>query len=154
MIDKIIFSGYKSFKNTSELELKPITVVFGKNSSGKSAIAKLPTLLETSLSGKFIEPLNYINKRIELGAEYRDLFYNREFRQQLNFKIFSDKNYLNVEITNSTTKPVITSWESYFENNPQKNEKLSSEQIDKVNKILFTSFIKNSNSELKMWRVC
>lgn len=150
MIDKIIFDGYKSFKKTSELELKPITVVFGKNSSGKSAIAKLPTLIENSLSGKFIEPLNYINKRIELGAEYRDLFYNRELQQQLNFKILSSKNYLNIEITNSTTKPLITSWESYFENNPPENEKFSSEQIDEANKILFSGFIKNDRKkELK-----
>lgn len=150
MIDRIKFSGYKSFKNTSELEIKPITVIFGKNSSGKSAIAKLPTLVEASLSGKFIESLSYINKRIELGAEYRDLFYNREFQQQLKLQMFSDKNYLDVEITNSTTKPVITFWESYFENNPPKNEKLTSEQIDKANKLLFSGFIKNDRKkELK-----
>jgi len=150
MIDRIIFSGYKSFKDTSELELKPITVIFGKNSSGKSAVAKLPTLIETSLSGKYGEPLSYINKRIELGAEYRDLFYNRELQQQLNFQIFSDDNYLKVEITNSITKPIITSWESYFKSNPSENEKLTSKEIEKAQRSLFSGFIKNDRrKELK-----
>jgi predicted ATPase len=150
MIDKIIFSGYKSFKNKSELELKPLTVIFGKNSSGKSAVAKLPTLIENSLSGKYIEPLSYINKRIELGAEYRDLFYNRELQQQLNIQIFSGKNFLNVEITNSINKPIITSWESFFEDDLSKNEKLTSKQIDEAQQVLFSGFIKNDvREELK-----
>lgn len=150
MIDKIIFSGYKSFKNASELELKPITVLFGKNSSGKSAIAKLPTLIETSLSGRYNEPISYINKRIELGAQYRDLFYNREIQQQLNFQIFSGENYLNIEIINTTTKPIITNWESNFKNNPEKNEKLTSQEIEQSQEGIFSGFIKNDKrKELK-----
>ncbi|MCW3787651.1 AAA family ATPase [Plebeiibacterium sediminum] len=78
MIEKIIFKNYKSFKEQQTLVLKPITVLIGKNSSGKSAVAKLPTMIEGSLSGKITEPVSIINDEIELGAEFRDLIYGRE----------------------------------------------------------------------------
>ena len=78
MINKIFFKNYKSFKEKQELELKPITILIGKNSSGKSAVAKLPTLIEGSLSGKFEDPLLTTNNDVELGAEFRDLVHGRE----------------------------------------------------------------------------
>ena len=49
MIKKISFENCKSFKKEFELELRPMTILSGKNSSGKSAVAKLPTLIENSL---------------------------------------------------------------------------------------------------------
>lgn len=77
MIHKISFKNYKLFKARQELELKPITILIGKNSSGKSAITKLPTLIENSLTGNFKEPINLQNKGIELGGEFIDLVYGR-----------------------------------------------------------------------------
>ncbi len=45
MITKIKFKNYKLFKQTQTLEIKPITILIGKNSSGKTAVLKLPTLI-------------------------------------------------------------------------------------------------------------
>ncbi|MEZ9683883.1 DUF3696 domain-containing protein [Vibrio atlanticus] len=75
---KITFENYKAFKNKQELELKPITILIGKNSSGKSAIAKLPSMIEHSLKGEFLEPLQFVNDNVELGAEFRDLMHGRK----------------------------------------------------------------------------
>lgn len=111
MLDKIIFEGYKSFKERTELELKPITVIFGKNSSGKSAIAKLPTMIEGSLSLEFDEPFMYINKGIELGAEYRDLFFKREIQGTIDFELISGSDELKISIVNTPSKPMISKWE-------------------------------------------
>ncbi|MBK9638757.1 MAG: AAA family ATPase [Bacteroidetes bacterium] len=98
MINKIYFKNYKSFKEKQELELKPITILIGKNSSGKSAIAKLPTLIEGSLSGNFEEPLLVVNESVELGAEFRDLVYGRDIGS-LEFTLKSSENSLTVEVT-------------------------------------------------------
>jgi predicted ATPase len=81
-----------------KLELKPLTILIGKNSSGKSAVAKLPTMIEGSLSGKFEEPLLVVNEGIELGAEFRDLVYGREIGS-LEFTLTTSSNALTVEVT-------------------------------------------------------
>lgn len=87
MINKISFKNYKSFKEEFELELRPMTILIGKNSSGKSAVAKLPTLIENSLSGTFDEPIRLNNNGVELGAEFRDLVYGRGSISKLTLKI-------------------------------------------------------------------
>lgn len=73
----IAFENYKGFQERQRLELRPITLLIGKNSSGKSSIAKLMPLLSRSLSGKIDEPLQLVNNDVTLGAEFRDLIYNR-----------------------------------------------------------------------------
>jgi predicted ATPase len=112
MINKISFKNYKSFKEQQELELKAITVVIGKNSSGKSAVVKLPTLIEGSLSGDFIDPISIVNDGIELGAEFRDLVYGRNIGS-LEISIEENNNSLSVELTSGSKDsdlPKIRRW--------------------------------------------
>ncbi|MGK0289661.1 MAG: putative ATPase [bacterium] len=111
MINKIKFKNYKLFKHQQTLELKPITVLIGKNSSGKSAVLKLPTLIENSLSGDFEEPLLLTNHQIELGGEFRDLIYGRKYGQ-LEISLEDDSNQLEVIIGSDTpiNDPAIFSW--------------------------------------------
>lgn len=80
MIKSIHFKNYKIFKDRQTLELKPITVIIGKNNSGKSAVAKLPTIIEESFKSGENEAINFINKGIEAGGELRDLVYGRANR--------------------------------------------------------------------------
>lgn len=40
---------YKAFEGTARLELAPLTVVFGRNGSGKSALVRLPALVGAAL---------------------------------------------------------------------------------------------------------
>lgn len=112
MINKISFKNYKSFKEKHELELKPITILIGKNSSGKSAVAKLPTLIEGSLSGNFEDPLLTTNNEVELGAEFRDLVHGREIGS-LEFILESLENKLTVEVASGIKEndlPRIRKW--------------------------------------------
>ena len=78
MIDEILFKNFKLFRNQQILKLRPITILIGKNNTGKSAIAKLPTMIAGSLSGKFSAPINLENNSVRIGLTYEDLFYNRE----------------------------------------------------------------------------
>jgi len=87
IIKSVSFQNYKSFAEKQELEIKPITILIGKNSSGKSAIAKLFTLLENSLSGLIDEPLHVSNGEVELGSDFRDLVYNRAPKDPLYFTL-------------------------------------------------------------------
>lgn len=50
MIRSVTFENYKSFKAKTKLDLKPITVLVGTNSSGKSSFIKLLGLLSQSYS--------------------------------------------------------------------------------------------------------
>jgi predicted ATPase len=63
------------------MQLKPITILIGKNSSGKSSIAKLFTLLENSLNGDTDEPLLLKNNGVELGADFDNLFPDNYFQR-------------------------------------------------------------------------
>lgn len=116
MINKISFEGYKGFKNRNELELKPITILIGKNSSGKSAIAKLPIFLSESISTNQTTPLLNSLKGIELGAEFRDLLYNRDIQGELKFELYNDNDeVVKVQINNDVVNnvPIISKWQLF-----------------------------------------
>ena len=92
-VKSISFENYKAFSEKQTMQLKPITILIGKNSSGKSSIAKLFTLLETSLKGDIDEPLLLKNNGVELGADIDNLFFgNKSGAVTLNFQIIFENN--------------------------------------------------------------
>jgi predicted ATPase len=100
MVSEISFKNFKIFKNEQILLLRPITVLIGKNNTGKSAIAKLPTMIAGSLSGRFSMPISLENDGVRIGLSYEDLFFNREITgEALEFKIRNDKEELTVFIS-------------------------------------------------------
>jgi len=133
MINKISFKNYKLFKEKQTLELKPITILIGKNNSGKSAILKLPVMIAGSLSGDFDEAiqLNYLG--VSLGTEYRDLVYNREIKftdfLEIDLSNIHDEEMikeLNTKIklpVKAKEKAEVFDWE-YFENTKSVNKKV------------------------------
>jgi predicted ATPase len=78
MVNEISFKNFKLFKEKQTLLLRPITILIGKNNTGKSTITKLPTLIAGSLNGNFSAPINLENGGVRVGLSYEDLFYNRE----------------------------------------------------------------------------
>ncbi len=102
MVRKISFKNFKVFKNLQTLRLAPITVLIGKNNTGKSAVLRLPTMLASALRG---EPLNWINKigddrenSIELGSDFKDLVYNRLETGSIELGIFNEKTNIEIAI--------------------------------------------------------
>jgi len=92
-VKSIEFENYKAFFEKQTMQLKPITILIGKNSSGKSSIAKLFTLLENSLMGDIDEPLLLNNSGVELGDEFDNLFFdNNPGGIPLRFKIVFENN--------------------------------------------------------------
>jgi predicted ATPase len=92
MVSTIKFKNFKLFKNWQTLEIKPITILIGKNNSGKSAILKLMPLLESSLSGRFDEAINIKEFGVSLGDFPNELIYgNPVHRGELEFEIIEKK---------------------------------------------------------------
>lgn len=95
MVSKIKFKNFKLFKEGT-LEIKPITILIGKNNSGKTAVLKLPTMIGESLKGDFSEPIS-LNRNVSLGKKYEELFYNKEIlAEPLSFEISDDKEKLEI----------------------------------------------------------
>lgn len=134
-LKSISFENYKAFKEKQTLEIRPITLLIGKNSSGKSAVAKLFTLLENSLSGKIKEPLLFNNDGVELGGEFRDLVYAREPNTPIKFSMKYENNkelFVSIIQPKDEFSPLIYEWrygnnEKHFEYYQYKGENIMDE---------------------------
>jgi predicted ATPase len=77
MINSIRFKDYKAFKGEHQLKIKPITLLIGKNSSGKSSLCRMVQMLSWAVSQP--EPCSSLllnNNEVCLGKKYEDLFTN------------------------------------------------------------------------------
>ena len=78
MIDYIRFKNYRIFRTEQELRLRPITIVFGKNNTGKSAVLKLPILIENILENDGKEVVSdSFGRGPVLFTELRDIVYGK-----------------------------------------------------------------------------
>ena len=80
MYNKLTFEFYKIFKTKQVLEIKPITILFGKNNAGKSAVLKLPLILYGAIDGQSDEVVPADVKDETLYTDIRDLVYGRANR--------------------------------------------------------------------------
>lgn len=73
------FSSYKKFKDENRVEIKPVTILVGKNSSGKSSICKLlPMLAKCMIPYNNITPFLFENDGVCLGTSFSDISHNGE----------------------------------------------------------------------------
>lgn len=140
MINKISFKNYKLFKEKQTLKLKPITILIGKNNSGKSAVLKLMTLIEGSLNGKSDNVFELKNDDVFSGDKYKDLIYGK-FGRAIELELFQEdifnekSDVLNVEVSVDIDAdvPVLEHWslKETFDNNDV-NELLNFQRINKT----------------------
>jgi AAA15 family ATPase/GTPase len=112
MISKIKFKNFKIFKDWQELELKPITILIGKNNTGKSAVLKLLPLLESSLSGRFDEAVNLKENGVSLADFPNELIYGNPIHNgKLDFELFDEARKLKAELYIYEGRFKIKKWE-------------------------------------------
>lgn len=115
MINKVSFKNFKAFKEKQTIEIKPITIVFGKNNSGKSAILKLMTLLEGAFNDEIDTFLKLENHQVVSGNEFEDLIYGK-FAKALELEVYENTinidNIVKVKIAVDSSKnlPVLEEW--------------------------------------------
>ena len=76
-MQKFVLDHIKSFKQSKEIELKPITVFVGKNSSGKSSLIRFPAVLAQTFKENAHTPLLLFGNFIDYG-NYDDVIYRHE----------------------------------------------------------------------------
>ena len=64
----------KSFEDSGELEIKPITVFVGKNSSGKSSLIRFPAVLSQTATADSDSPIKFYGKMVDYG-NYEDVLH-------------------------------------------------------------------------------
>jgi hypothetical protein len=74
-IRRLLFENYRSFRERQEIELAPITVVLGKNNSGKSALVRLPLILDTGFRTTSETPLDLELLGPDAVDDFRELFF-------------------------------------------------------------------------------
>lgn len=91
MLTRIEFENYRIFKKRQVLDIKPITILFGKNNAGKSAVLKLPSLIASINSSETPESFYTNYREVKICEAYRDLIYGRA-ANALYIKSISDNN--------------------------------------------------------------
>jgi len=74
----------KGFLDTGNVEIKPITVIIGENSSGKSSIIRFPLVLRQTFLDASRAPLLFYGKSIDYG-NYEDVVFNHDRTQPIQF---------------------------------------------------------------------
>ncbi|MGN2432629.1 hypothetical protein [Pseudomonas syringae] len=81
-VKSIRFSNYRAFKSPQELEVSPLTILFGYNNSGKSAAVRLVSLLASSFSASKPVTFNptYIDYTAQClrGAVFKNICYGNQ----------------------------------------------------------------------------
>ena len=127
MFKSISFKNYKCFEEKETLKIKPITVLIGKNGSGKSAVARLPLLLFESLfEGTKGKPIELSAYEIVFGESFEDILFNKYATRTLEFGIELNGEgidiTINAQIQNlpELKKQIFSSWSVTF--NSEKNK--------------------------------
>ncbi len=98
MIREIEFANYRIFAERQKLILAPITIVFGKNNVGKSALLKLPLLIKNILnsSNGDQELFDKSAYGMRICEDYSDVVYGKAHRA-VSLSICDDINNLSVD---------------------------------------------------------
>ena len=77
----------KSFEDSGEIKLKPITILVGKNSCGKSSLLRFPAVLkQTAMYSGFNPPVSFFGDTIDYG-NYEDIVYRKDTTQKIRFSL-------------------------------------------------------------------
>lgn len=88
MLKEIQVSNFKAFAGPETVPIKPITLIFGPNSSGKSSLLQCLLMLKQTLDDRenALTPLLFRGDLVDLGS-YRELIYRHEIDRSLSIKI-------------------------------------------------------------------
>lgn len=75
----------KSFKNSGEIEIKPLTLFVGRNSCGKSSLTRFPVLIAQTFKNKANTPLLLFGDMLDYG-NYNDVI-NRHIKGDMEFTL-------------------------------------------------------------------
>ena len=89
-LKQLSFKSYKAFGSEQHITLTPLTLIYGYNNSGKSAVVRLLPLLASSFAANRLTTfnnsyLNYCSESIR-GASFKDLAFSNGNRMEFGLK--------------------------------------------------------------------
>ncbi|MBF0179427.1 MAG: AAA family ATPase [Magnetococcales bacterium] len=102
---------YKAFRQRVEIELRPLTLILGKNNSGKSALLRLPRLLLRAISSRQNQrqfPLSVDG--LSYGRVFRELIHGGYPHGSLKFSLVLDLSGGPVAVTAELQSSVGIGW--------------------------------------------
>lgn len=85
---KLRIKNIKSFKDSGEIEFKPITIFVGKNSCGKSSLIRFPVVLAQTFTSNTDSSLMFYGRMIDYG-NYDDVVFKRS-EEGIHFEVHYD----------------------------------------------------------------
>src|SRR6266403_4158590 len=89
MLTRLRFKNFKAWRDSEDIRLAPITLLFGTNSAGKTSIPQLLLLLkQTAESPDRLRALQFGDSRtlVDLGT-FDDAVHNHDLAQPLEFSL-------------------------------------------------------------------
>lgn len=83
-LSQLTFKRYKAFARREVLDIRPLTILIGRNNSGKSTIARLPVLLGQAFSRDATGPLELSAGGLDFGGSLLDLIHGRSVHGSIN----------------------------------------------------------------------
>ncbi len=80
LLNSVTVGNYRSFVEKTKFELRPLTLVFGQNGAGKSALIRALPLLAASMDGRPGQPLA-LDSAANRGARFQDILAARPIRK-------------------------------------------------------------------------
>ncbi len=84
---KISCEGYKPFRDRINIDMAPLTIFFGRNNSGKTALLRLPKLLLRCLSSRVRKGFPLDVDELSYGESFRDLIHQKLIHGHIDFSI-------------------------------------------------------------------
>ena len=87
MINKISLENFKAFKDLRNLKLKPITIITGTNSCGKSSLLQSILLMKQTIESKNISENFLLNGRFVHLGNFENIIHNKDINESVKIGI-------------------------------------------------------------------
>lgn len=112
MLTELKVHGYGPFSGVAQLELRRLNVIFGKNNSGKTTLARAPIFVSASLGNESLYAL--ASGDLKFGNSFRDLAYAEHAHPLIKYSVADDSSLVQValqavtsDLTDRVTREVL-----------------------------------------------
>jgi predicted ATPase len=121
-LSEVRFSSYRAFSGDQKLTVKPLTLVYGYNNTGKSAIVRLLPFLASGFAAQSEDTYedSYLNYQAESirGASFSDLAYANKSRMKFGFS-WDDDSSLDFSIRKDGSESERLEYLNFYRNREQ-----------------------------------
>ena len=89
-LERVTLANYRCFAERQDIGLRPVTVVLGQNNSGKSALVRAPTVIETGIRTDGLAPLDLDTLDEEMLESFTDLIHGNRPHGNVNIDLSLD----------------------------------------------------------------